>query len=86
MENTETTCTRGSASLFFLAGLGAGITFTVLFAPRSGTATRRLIGRTFEDGEDWIKVKTSAAKKFVGRHGEGLGDRVKEIAGTIKRS
>ena len=46
----------------FLAGLGAGIGLTLLFAPRNGAATRRLIGRKVKEGEDWMKQKAAAAE------------------------
>jgi gas vesicle protein len=69
---------RGSAVLFFLSGLGAGIALTVLLAPRSGPATRRLIGRKVEEGKGWVKDKTAAAQDYVRGQGEGLRDRVKE--------
>jgi len=52
----------GSALLFFLTGLGAGIALTVLLAPRSGAATRRLIGRRVEEGEDWMGTRLPRRK------------------------
>ena len=77
---------RGSSLLFFLTGLGAGIALTVLFAPRSGAATRRLIGRKAEEGKDWVQDKAGAAQDYVRSHGEELRDRVKEVAEVIGRS
>jgi hypothetical protein len=50
MEKVEMNGNRGCGLLFFLTGLGAGIALTVLLAPRSGAATRRLIGRKVEEG------------------------------------
>jgi gas vesicle protein len=50
MKKIEMNTNRGSELLCLLAGLGAGIALTVLFAPRSGAATRRLIGRKVEEG------------------------------------
>jgi gas vesicle protein len=83
MENVEMNCNRGSALLFFLTGLGAGIGVTVLLAPRSGAATRRLIGRKVEEGQDWMKDKAAAAQDYVRGHGEELRDRVKEVAEVV---
>jgi gas vesicle protein len=76
---------RGSALLFFLTGLGAGIAATVLLAPRSGAATRRLLGRKVEEGEDWMKDKTAAAQDYVKGHGEELLGRAKKVAEVIGR-
>jgi hypothetical protein len=85
MEKVDMNGYRGSA-LLFLTGLGAGIALTVLLAPRSGAATRRLIGRKVEDGEDWMKDKAVAAQDYVRGHGEELRDRVKEVAKVIGRN
>ena len=85
MEKCEMHGNRGSAPLFFLTGLGAGIALTCLLAPRSGAATRRLIGRKVEKGEDWMKDKASAAQNYVKGCGEELSDRVKEVAEVIGR-
>ena len=76
---------RGSALLFFLAGMGAGIVFTALVAPRSGAATRRLIGRNVEEGKEWMKDKATAAQDYVRGCGEEVRDRVKEVAEVIGR-
>lgn len=86
MEKVEMNTSKGSALLFFLTGLGAGIVLTALLAPRSGAATRRLIGRKMEEGEDWIKDKAAATQDCVKGHVEELRDRVKEAAEGIGRS
>lgn len=80
MEQMEKNCDKSSA-LFgvpcFLTGLGAGIALTLLFTPRSGAATRRLIGRKVDEGEDWVKNKAVEAQDYVRDHGEELFSRVK---------
>ncbi|MGA2182624.1 MAG: YtxH domain-containing protein [Bryobacteraceae bacterium] len=76
---------RSFAPLSFLIGLGAGIALTVLLAPRSGAATRRLISRKVEKGEDWMKDKAAAAQDYVRGHVEELRDRAKEVAEVIGR-
>jgi gas vesicle protein len=89
MENVETNghhCNRVSEGLVFLTGLGVGVAITVLFAPRSGAATRRLIGHKAEKGEGWIKDKAAAAQDYVKAHVEELRDRVKEVAEVIGRN
>ena len=77
---------RGSALLFFLTGLGAGMVLTVLLAPRSGAATRRLIGRKVEERKDWMKDKAAAGQNCVRGYGEELRDRVKDVAEVIGRN
>lgn len=76
---------RDTALLSFVAGLGAGIALTVLFAPRSGAATRRLIGRKVEEGQDWMTDKAGAAQDYLRDTGEELRGRVKEVAEVIGR-
>jgi hypothetical protein len=85
MENIEMNGNRGSALLSFLTGLGAGIALTALFATRSGAATRRLISRRVEEGQDWMKDKAAAAQDCVTGHGEEFRDRVKEAAEVLVR-
>lgn len=63
----------------FLAGLGAGIALTALMAPQSGAATRRLIRRKIEGGEDWVKGQAAAAEDCVTASAAGLRDRVKDL-------
>jgi hypothetical protein len=70
----------------FLAGLGAGIGLTLLFASRNGAATRRVIGRKVKEGEDWMKDKAAAAEDYVLTCGAELRDRVKDAAEGIGRS
>jgi gas vesicle protein len=83
MEKVEMNGNRACALPFFLAGLGTGIAVAVLLAPRSGAATRRLIGRKVQEGEDWMKAKAAAAWDYVSSRGAELRDRVKEAAEEI---
>jgi gas vesicle protein len=86
MEKVEMNGNRAYALPLFLAGVGMGIAVTVLLAPRSGAATRRLISRKVEEGEDWMKTKAAAAQDYVSSRGAELRDRVKEVAEVIGRS
>jgi gas vesicle protein len=86
MEKAEMNGKRCLAPLFFLGGLAAGIALTVFLAPRSGAATRRLIGRKVEEGKDWAKDKASAAQDYVRGQGEELRDRAKKVAEAIRGS
>ena len=74
---------RAYALPCFLAGLGTGAALALLFAPNSGTATRRLIGRKLQDSGDWAKDQAAATQSYVRSRREGLRDRVKEMAEGI---
>ncbi len=86
MEKTEMTGNRGSALLIFFTGLGAGIAVTALLAPRSGAATRRLIGRKVEQGKHRMQEQATAAQDYVMGQREELRDRLKEVTETIGRN
>ena len=85
-EKAEMSCNRSSALIALLTGLGAGIVLTVLLAPRSGAATRRLIGRKAEEGKGWMKDQAAAAEDYVKGQGEQLRGRVKVVAEAIGQS
>ena len=79
-------CNRTSTLQCFLTGLGTGVALTLLFAPLSGPATRKLIGRSVKDGGDWVKDQASAAQDYVVAQGADLRDRVKDAADALSRS
>lgn len=85
MEKSEVNGNESSAMNFFLIGLGAGVSLTLLFAPLKGTETRRLIGRKVRHGTGWMKDKSLAAKHYVLTQGAEVRDRVKEVAEVIGR-
>jgi gas vesicle protein len=74
----------GSSLALFLTGLGAGVALTVLLAPRSGAATRRLIGNKVGEGKGWVKNKAAAAQAYARGRGEELRDRAEEVAGELR--
>ena len=76
-------CDKTSVLPLFLAGLGTGIVLTILLAPQSGVATRRLISRKVKDGEDWVKGQASAAEDFVTTSAAGLRDHVKDVSAAM---
>ena len=80
MGKNEMNVNIGSAVLIFLSGVGTGIALAGLLTPRSGAATRRLIGRKVEDTASFMKHKSDAAQDYLWRQGEELRDRVKDVA------
>ena len=72
-------------SCMFAAGLGAGVALTLLCAPLSGPATRKLIGRKAKEGEDWVKGRAAAAQDYVATQGADLRDRARGAAEALVR-
>ena len=52
---------------------------TLLFAPRDGAGTRRLLGRKVKDGENWIKDKAAVAEDYILSQGKELRDRARKV-------
>jgi gas vesicle protein len=65
----------------FLTGLGTGFAVAVLFAPRSGSATRHFIGRTAQEGTESLKANAAAGREYIERQGAKLRDRAKAVVG-----
>jgi gas vesicle protein len=70
----------------FFLGTGIGIAATLLLAPQSGTAARRLIGRKVKGGEHWLKDKATSAEQYVLTRGTDIRDRVKDAVQVLSRS
>jgi len=85
MEKTECTTNVASSLLLFLGGVGAGVALAGLLAPRSGAATRRIIGRKVDEGTDWVKERAATAQEYVRSQADDLRDRVKDVAEVIGR-
>ena len=67
----------------FLLGLGAGIVLTMLYAPMSGDATRKLIARRAKEGQDWIEDQATTAGDFVAEQAESIAHRAKDAAKAV---
>jgi gas vesicle protein len=71
----------------FLLGLGAGVGLTLLFAPRSGDALRKLITdrvqRRVKQGEDWVKEQAAAAEECVTSRTDAVRNRVKDRVNEV---
>ena len=84
-EKVDMNCSRSSALTLFLTGLGTGIAFSLLLAPRSGSATRGLIVGKVGDAEGWVKDKAAATRDYVETQGAEVRNRIKEVAEVIGR-
>jgi len=49
----------------FLAGVGAGFTLGILFAPKSGKETRKAICDATKNGIDFVNENLNNAKNYV---------------------
>ncbi len=74
----------------FLVGAGLGAAIALLFAPKSGKETRRLISRKAEDSADFVTSKgrelRRQAEDFVEKGfktAEKLADRSKSLADRV---
>lgn len=59
---------------FFLAGAGLGAIAAVLYTPKTGKETRRMIVHKTEEGKDYIETRG----KELRRQAEGAVDRSKD--------
>ncbi|MBI5244363.1 MAG: YtxH domain-containing protein [Elusimicrobia bacterium] len=62
---------------YFVAGLGAGALFGVLFAPRPGKETREKIG-------DWLKQKRHETEETLHELREKAGIQRDKLAAAVK--
>ena len=76
---------RSFALPFFVTGLGAGIALAALLTPRSGAATRRLIGRKVEEGKEYLTSQFAAGQDYLRSQGAELRERFKEVDEVIRR-
>jgi gas vesicle protein len=53
----------GNGFLWFLAGLGLGAVVGVLYAPLSGTETRRAIREKAEEGTEYVRSRAREARE-----------------------
>jgi gas vesicle protein len=67
---------NASAKLgFFIAGVGLGAVVAVLYTPKSGKETRKLIAQKSEEGREYLEARG----RVLRRHAEDTVDRTKEF-------
>jgi gas vesicle protein len=74
------------AELGFLAGLGAGVTVGLLFAPKSGKQTKHFIAQKVRSGMDQV---SAAGKKLLAQAvslTDEVRERVKEVVEAGKEA
>lgn len=85
--NEDCSSANGCSKLpYFMIGLATGIGLTILLAPSSGVETRRRVGRTLQEGRDWVKTRTGEAHDSLRSRGADLRKRAVEVASVIGRS
>ena len=57
-------CGIGAKVGFFVGGAGIGALLALLFAPKTGEQTRKLIAKKAEEGKDYVASK---GREFRGR-------------------
>ncbi len=65
---------------FFVAGAGIGAVVAVLYTPKSGRETRRMIARKTQEGMDYLDYQS----KELRRQAEDTIDRSKEFVNRQK--
>jgi gas vesicle protein len=62
-----------------VAGLGTGVALGVLFAPRSGKESRRVIREKAQEGRDQMNRTVDKGQDYVKRKGTELLDQANEL-------
>jgi gas vesicle protein len=79
---------EGSGFAWFLAGLGVGAVIGVLYAPKSGSETRRAIVEGAEQGRDYVKRTgqqvRDQASQWVDRGRQIFEDQKETFASAIQ--
>ncbi len=70
----------GSKVSFFLVGLGIGALVGILFAPKSGEATREYLSQKADEGRDYAQRKARELRERA----EDLVERSKQVASRQK--
>ena len=63
----------------FLAGVGAGFTLGILFAPKSGKETRKAICDATKNGIDFVNENLNNAKNYVELTNETIPEKIEDF-------
>src|SRR5258707_13486477 len=66
--------------VWFLAGLGVGATVALLYAPRTGKETRKMISKAAERGRDFVEDQAEAVRDRA----TAVRDRAVDLGGDIR--
>jgi gas vesicle protein len=66
--------------VWFMAGLGVGAVTALLFAPRTGKETRKILARAAERGRDYVEDQADAVREHAG----AVRDRAVDLAGDVR--
>lgn len=69
---------EGNKVPFFLLGLGVGVAVGILFAPKAGAETRKLIRTKADEGKDYLARRSEEVK-------ESASDLVEKSKSAIQR-
>ena len=78
----DTVANRNATLRLFLTGLGTGFALAIFFAPRSGRASRHIIGRKAQEGTETLTTAAVAGRDYIERQGSELRDRTQETLAT----
>jgi len=73
-------CSLGEKVGLFVVGAGVGALLALLFAPKTGQETRKLIARKAEEGKDYLASKS----REIREQAEELVDKGKELVSKQK--
>jgi gas vesicle protein len=72
---------------FFVVGVGVGAVLALLFAPKTGAQTRKLIVKKAEEGKDYVASKgrefTEQAQELVEKGKELVTKQKERLAGAF---
>ena len=68
----------GEKLLYFLIGGFVGASVALLFAPKSGEATRQMLGDRYRSGAEGVSKRVQAGRDYVTSARQNLGDKVSE--------
>ena len=63
---------------YFFLGLGIGVAAGILFAPKAGEETRRLIRDKADEGKDYVRRRSEEFRSQAGETAESILERGRE--------